>query len=247
MVEVWFFWALVAMAVCAFVIWCIAAFYISMYTPYERYRAAYRITTGVILSACCIVLFVAYAISHDTNGTHKEHLTMTDALQGFGIENDVEYPVEVGSRFDGSSGSMSVSGGLFSIDGSGAWSPATGLSLGYEYDNRSTIMEIPTQSVIFEKSDAISHSTIVLRMDVGDESSWNAPVLKGAMFERACSGGNVFIFREAHCEYTVDNQQAVRESSISLSKIISENFRDHPGSTAIVTLTPEQYDQILHG
>lgn len=169
--------------------------------------------------------------------------TYTEVAAHFGLESGKQYPLNLGSRFSGTSGHMSVSGGAFYVYGSGSWSPATAVSLGFKsLDDRSWILEVPTSRITFIQEDGATPSMAV---NLGDE--WAAG-LGFAQVNAPAPCTVRFDYGWWHCTFPEGNtttQSVLPEAEkAGLAPVVSQAFTQG-GATAEITLTPQQFDALL--
>ena len=188
-----------------------------------------------------VLLIVAYALSAAMIYFMPSPKISTSASQSevmsyFGLEEGKAYPLIVGSRVDGTKGS--VSGGFFWVDGS--MMPASSLSMGFDSDNgRSYVLEFPMSDITFVKDgESDPSATVYLRFD---ESYGSGAGIK----KRDCRVKFSWGFFYQKCE----NEELVLDSSTEqqgLATVVSRLALNDQLSITIV-LSPEQYQEILTG
>ena len=188
-----------------------------------------------------VLLIVAYALSAAMIYFMPSPKISTSASQSevmsyFGLEEGKAYPLIVGSRIDGTKGS--VSGGFFWVDGS--MMPASSLSVGFDSDDgRSYALEFPMSDITFVKDgESDPSATVYLRFD---ESYGSGAGIK----KRDCRVKFSWGFFYQKCE----NEELVLDSSTEqqgLATVVSRLALNDQLSITIV-LPPEQYQEILTG
>ena len=188
-----------------------------------------------------VLLIVAYALSAAMIYFMPSPKISTSASQSevmsyFGLEEGKAYPLIVGSRVEGTKGS--VSGGFFWVDGS--MMPASSLSVGFDSDDgRSYVLEFPMSNITFVKDgESDPSATVYLRFD---ESYGSGVGIK----KRDCRVKFSWGFFYQKCE----NEELVLDSSTEqqgLATVVSRLALNDQLSITIV-LSPEQYQEILTG
>lgn len=164
----------------------------------------------------------------------------TVAAGHFGLKSGKAYPLQLGSRFSGTSGDMSVSGGWFYVKGEGHWSPATAVSLGFENpDGRSWILEVPTDRITFVQDESADPSVNIRLNGDGDLGIIKTRTPESCSL-RIMAGWWVCEQGPVTTTYSVTPQA----EQAGLSPIIAQAFAEN-AATATITLTPDQYDALL--
>ena len=162
--------------------------------------------------------------------------SQSEVMSYFGLEEGKAYPLIVGSRVDGTKGS--VSGIFFWVDGS--MMPASSLSVGFDSDDgRSYVLEFPMSNITFVKDgESDPSATVYLRFDESYGSG-------GEIKKRDCRVKFSWGFFYKKCE----NEELVLDSSTEqqgLATVVSRLALNDQLSITIV-LSPEQYQEILTG
>ena len=188
-----------------------------------------------------VLLIVAYALSAAMIYFMPSPKISTSASQSevmsyFGLREGESYPLIVGSRVDGTKGS--VSGRFFWVDGS--MMPASSLSVGFDSDDgRSYVLEFPMSNITFVKDgESDPSATVYLRFDESYGSG-------GEIKKRDCRVKFSWGFFYKKCE----NEELVLDSSTEqqgLATVVSRLALNDQLSITIV-LSPEQYQEILTG
>ena len=188
-----------------------------------------------------VLLIVAYALSAAMiyfmpSPKISTSATQSEVMSYFGLREGESYPLIVGSRVDGTKGS--VSGGFFWVDGS--MMPASSLSVGFDSDDgRSYVLEFPMSNITFVKDgESDPSATVYLRFD---ESYGSGAEIK----KRDCRVKFSWGFFYKKCE----NEELVLDSSTEqqgLATVVSRLALNDQLSITIV-LSPEQYQEILTG
>lgn len=196
--------------------------------------------TGVVYCISSALAFAVTASDPEVQGTPAPYYEVSSH---FGLESGKEYPLELGSRFAGSSGRMEVEGGLFYTAGTGSWSPATGISVGFDaQDGRSAILEIPNSRVVYIKDpDATPSVRIDIDPSATHQGSTTPLITKGRGPCHAEFKGT-FVCVPEHSEPVLRVPPLSERAGIG--PVASEAFAEG-AATATITLTPEQYDALL--
>ena len=188
-----------------------------------------------------VVLIVAYAlfaamIYFMPSPKLSTPAPQSEVMSYFGLREGESYPLIVGSRVEGTKGS--VSGRFFWVDGS--MMPASSLSVGFDSDDgTSYILEFPMSTITFVQEDELDPSvTVHLLYD----DKYNS----GARIERKdCGAKFSWGFFHQKCE----GEELVLDSSTEqqgLAAVVSRLALREQLSITIV-LPPEQYQEILTG
>ena len=192
----------------------------------------------VIVLALWLFAYVAsaFAVYQSSLGDYKRSATQSEVMSYFGLREGESYPLIVGSRVDGTKGS--VSGRFFWVDGS--MMPASSLSVGFDSDDgRSYVLEFPMSNITFVKDgESDPSATVYLRFDESYGSG-------GEIKKRDCRVKFSWGFFYKKCE----NEELVLDSSTEqqgLATVVSRLALNDQLSITIV-LSPEQYQEILTG
>ena len=158
----------------------------------------------------------------------QKNVSVTEASASFGLKSGVEYPLDLGSRFSGTSGE--ISGGSFRIHGE--FRPATAIFIEFENGDYSDILELQTSQITFRQSDVDEPSmAITLHNGLYAFVHNNSP----------CQFVFYNLFPECQRETSVDtvvlSDQARRKG---LAPIVQDNLE-----SAVITLSPEALQELL--
>ena len=162
--------------------------------------------------------------------------SQSEVMSYFGLREGESYPLIVGSRVDGTKGS--VSGRFFWVDGS--MMLASSLSVGFNSDNgRSYVLEFPMSDITFVKDgESDPSATVYLRFD---ESYGSGAGIKKRDCRVKFSWG--FFYKKCENEELVLDSATVQQG---LATVVSRLALNDQLSITIV-LSPEQYQEILTG
>ena len=192
----------------------------------------------VIVLALWLFAYVAsaFTVYQSSLGDYERSATQSEVMSYFGLREGESYPLIVGSRVEGTKGS--VSGRFFWVDGS--MMPASSLSVGFDSDDgTSYILEFPMSTITFVQEDELDPSvTVHLLYDDKYGSG-------GGIKRRDCRVKFSWGFFYQKCE----NEELVLDSSTEqqgLATVVSRLALNDQLSITIV-LPPEQYQEILTG
>lgn len=209
-------------------------------TPSKRLKKL-GVRLGVLAMLYCIANMMVFSFLSRAFSVERTHETeYAAAAAHFGLQSGVQYPLQLGSRFAGTSGHLAVDSGLFYTRGEGAWSPATAVSLGFENpDGRSWILEIPVSRITFIQ-DAGAKPSVVVNLN----GSSYGPDFETTIDHGGCLKIEWGWWLCATGEPTVTLSVSDDAERAGLAPIVAQAFSDG-GSSATITLTPEQYDALL--
>lgn len=194
--------------------------------------------------ATMIVLYgianaVLYPVS-SSNKTTRTSATIAQVTSHYGLKPDTQYPLKLGQRFAGTSGSMTVNGNFFFVHGSGSWAPATAISVGFALQGNSYILEIPTSKITFVQSNE-AKSSVSIHIDSDINAGHNYVVREdyGSYHARVSFGW-------WYCHRTLEKSSISTTDNVSLPEVIQGAFTDGH-ARATITLSPEQYNLLLTG
>jgi hypothetical protein len=155
----------------------------------------------------------------------------------FGLQSGEKYPLLLGSRFAATSGSFDYTESLFYTQSSAQWSPSTGLSVGFQHQERSYILEFPTGTTTFVQKEGVE------------------PTVTLYLKDEASAFGDLDS-RPVDCDWQWHNFWIVCFKDDTASKLVISEETERQGlgpvvlghfSSATITLTPEMYRTILTG
>lgn len=207
----------------------------------ERRPALKKWITGLILFTLGFAAVNGIAWGTSASSIGDRSATIGEVSQQFGLTSGDEYPLVLGSRISGSSGSGSVSGNFFSIYGESSTQPATAISISFTHGDASYILEIPTSKITFKKSEGPSKVQLFLNdRDLYDGYAEN-PVASTTFTYGACR--LVMVNLWLNCVKPQTSAKTTLNSAVQrqgLSPVVAKNL-----DSAIVTLTPSAYKQLL--
>lgn len=171
--------------------------------------------------------------------THRasRSISVCDVSQDMGLVSGKSYPVEVGARIGGSGGSGYFYSGLFGGSGHINIQPASALSVGFDYKDKSAILEFPLRQMTFVKDEAATtpRMTINLRCESSVKGS---QTYKLAPRHWVLDSGILYFDQK-----TTETGPYVVDSAVlanGLAPIVADNL-----ANVEVRLSPELYLKIL--
>ena len=180
----------------------------------------------------------------------NEPLAYSYVSEQMGLSSGNSYPLVLGSRTGGSSGETDVSttltSGLFSARATttmqSSSTPASAVSLGYTYEGKTYILEMPTSRITFIQSEDGEPSVTIW---LSGESTFD---FGQKVYEPYAATGCQWTFNNilVMCLWPDYNGPAptptidAHASDVGLAPVIQGGF-----DRATITLTPEMYRQLL--
>ena len=198
---------------------------------------------------------VATVIAMIITGVNKPHtpgpepIAFTYVAEQMGLVSGDTYPLMLGGRIGGSEGetdvSTTVTAGLFSAGATttmqGSSSPASAVSLGYTYEEKTYILEMPTSRITFIQSETETPSVIVW---LRDEQTYDFGNAAYAEYSGDCIWGfNNILWTCRWPEYVeTDPIPTISQNAfdVGLAPVVQGGF-----DRATITLTPDMYRQLL--
>lgn len=152
-----------------------------------------------------------------------------------GLKSGTAYPVVLGDRVAGSSGSAYVYGGIFTSSASVDIQPGSAVSMGFQSGNSSYIFEIPMSQVTFKQSDDNeSYVTFYLGDDTG--SSFGDSTVK----KTNCRNAVASVVLVRRCDFVPTYHPYEDSLRRGLAPVVA-GFLD----SATIELSPELYQDVL--
>ncbi|MEO7904913.1 MAG: hypothetical protein ABIR91_03920 [Candidatus Saccharimonadales bacterium] len=220
--------------------------------PVRRKRSTrLRWWLGIVIAAAtsfAVVNTTTYLVS--ANSGERSRATVSEVAKSFGFVSGKAYPLVLGDRFVGSSGELDIQSGLFSFTASGSTKPATAISVSFEHQGKSYLLELPTKNITFIQAD---DKKPVLKINLKHRnalySDYNYSSGKGLGSLDTLVTRTFGDCAEQWVDFTLRCIRPVETTEIrigktidldGLSPIMDEHFRN-----AQITLTPEMYHQLL--
>ncbi|HEY8885898.1 MAG TPA: hypothetical protein VIM31_00130 [Candidatus Microsaccharimonas sp.] len=207
----------------------------------RNYRWWKELITGLVLFAIGVAAVSGIAWAVSAGSTADRSATIGEVSKDFGLTSGKEYPLVLGSRISGSSGSGHIVSNFFSVYGSASEQPATAISVSFTHNDASYILEIPTAKITFRKSDGPSKVQLFLNTNKLYDEYAEDPAASTTFSYGACKPVVVNLWlncvKPQTDAVTVLNESVQRKG---LSPIVADNL-----DSAVITLTPEAYTQLL--
>lgn len=205
-------------------------------SPQEKLRTK-LIVTGVLFT---IGLAILNAISLFVSTTSEEHRRAlpSEVSAQFGLVAGEAYPFIIGDRIEGSTGEGFIRSGLFTTRGGFTIQPGSAVSVGFQHEANSYILELPMSGLTFVQDEDAEPSIVVYLQED----------------RRQAIQGSAVTATYGPCEYKLQDflwmchkEQLTTDYSLEqslirggLAPIVADTFQ-----SATITLTPEMYAQLL--
>lgn len=200
-----------------------------------------------------IMMFVAnllsvgatYVQTRDESPTDHHWISICEVTKQMGLESGRDYTAEVGARVGGSYGDGYFWSGIFTHGGSLHIQPGSALSVGFDYQGKSSIFELPLSKTTFVQSTNAAKPSIKLTLDCGrDDYDYDhlVGVSQVSHYTPARWRFDSGLFTLTHNLVSVDEPIPDNPNLVNygLAPIVNDNL---VGVT--VTLSPELYAKIL--
>jgi hypothetical protein len=197
--------------------------------------------TGVIIFAVGVTAVNGISWIASSSSIGDRSATIGEVSKSFGLTSANEYPLVLGSRISGSSGSGYVSGSFFSVHGSSSEQPASAISVSFTHGDASYILEIPTAKITFKQSEGPSKVQLFLDTDTLYDWYTEYPTAKTAFTYGACQPVVVNLW--LNCVKPQTSATTVLNATVQrkgLSPLVAKHL-----DSAVITLTPEEYKLLL--
>mgnify|MGYP000843582907 FL=1 len=212
---------------------------------FTRYTKKWWVSAvGIMVVLYAVVNAMVYSASMISTPTPQDKTnsaSVTQAASYYGLKSDTQYPLELGERFAGTSGNISFNGNFFFIHGSGSWTPATAVSIGFSSQDKSYILEIPMSKITFVQS-STANPSVNIHIDPNAIASNNYTIQN---YYSACHARVSFGWW--YCHRALERSSLSVTNSTGLSEVIQSAFVDNGDTHVTITLTPEQYQLLLRG
>lgn len=181
---------------------------------------------------------ISHAVTRSDKGTEPYDMNICDVMEAMGLKSKHEYDVEVGARVGGSYGDGYFTSGLFGGSGSIHIAPGSALSVGFDYQDKSTILELPLRKMTFVKDASSTHPTISLRLAC-EEKVWASRAVHLAPAHWRLDSGILILVQEVTMRDTpMPNDSSYFEDD--LAPLVDRYLQ-----SVEVRLSPELYAKIL--
>lgn len=179
------------------------------------------------LAVYAFVIFVS--LMANLNSTEFNQHNNSEVIEkGYGLIAEKEYPLEYGSRVEGSGGEASVSSGFFSASAHVLFQPASALSVTFHYQGKSYILELPMEKITFQQRKGPE----TISFKIGGKRDGK----RGSIYFN-------WVFRRDKLPLRKQEwfQDTVKTTSLG------EYLNSGPFQMATITLKPKSYQKILNG
>lgn len=156
----------------------------------------------------------------------------------FGLVPGQAYPMVIGDRIIGPSGSGWLSSGLFTVRGGFDIQPGSAVSVGFQHEEKSYILELPMSGITFVQDEEAEPSIVVY---LEEHSRYYSVTTDVSYTYGPCT----FVLQDflwmCHKE-TVSVEYSFFDeiTRAGLAPVVADNFQ-----SAVITLTPEMYAELL--
>lgn len=197
-------------------------------------------TADALFSIACVYAFICAFILvvslFMTMGQSYQYASAQEvAAKAFNLESDTEYPLRYGTRVEGSSGYAEIQDGLFSASAKVNLQAASSLSVNYQYEKNSYILELPMNRIRFVQQSE-GESSIRLRIS---NAEFGSSLDEGQRTIRFL--GVPFFYHPPKTLEETGWFKSYKEDG-QLGPLVSDHFE-----SAVITLNPEDYSKILGG
>jgi hypothetical protein len=174
----------------------------------------------------------------DTTANEWTTVSICDVTKQMGLESGRDYNAEVGARIGGSYGDGYFWGGIFGGHGSVHVQPGSALSIGFDYQGKSAIFELPLAKTTFIKADDATKPSVKLALNCGTSVYASQVSHLGAAHWRLDSGLLMLVQDVTERDAPVLKDQSLVTNG--LAPIVSQHL-----AAVTITLSPELYAKIL--
>ena len=218
-----------------------------------RNRAQKRAVGVGMVFALALGFAAANTISYTWTAHHGQtrEATIGEVVQHFGLKSGKVYPLALGGLIKGTSGDIDVSSGLFYTSVDAKFTPSQSVKIGFNDGNKSYILELPNR-ISYTISETSEPSVRLWISHAGDDFYYfNSASGKGV------NGVDTLVEYDytpckqvwrnlvLQCEHDVVGKTVTVGGTLEsrgLIPIVQEYF-----DRAEITLTQEQYSQLLNG
>lgn len=193
----------------------------------------------LILSGNFVSGVVSFATTRsDTTTNEWATVSICDVTKQMGLESGRDYNAEVGARIGGSYGDGYFWSGMFGGSGSVHIQPGSALSIGFDYQGKSAVFELPLAKTTFVKADSTTKPSVKLALDCGTSVYASQVSHLAPAHWRLDSGILMLVQDVAERDAPVLKDQSLITNG--LAPIVSQHL-----SAVTITLSPELYAKIL--
>lgn len=197
------------------------------------------LTAIVYVVANAVLVFATSTIEKwDWEEDYPRPATFTEAQEASGFTSGYEYPLVIGDRGSVSYKKEEVYHGLFYFRMTSQTVSGSSILVNYEHpDGVLEIIEIPISMINFKIVDTSEDTSLVI-----DLGAINAPA-EGYTINRSCNTEVVWGWWALSCEDTATLTTPTGNEGVA--GLLQRAFATSPGKIVVMTVTEEQYYQIL--
>lgn len=193
----------------------------------------------LILAGNFVSGVVSFATTRsDTTTNEWAIVSICDVAKQMGLESGRDYNAEVGARIGGSYGDGYFWSGIFGGSGSVHIQPGSALSIGFDYQGKSAIFELPLAKTTFVKADSTTKPSVQLALNCNTGVYASQVSHLAPAHWRIDSGMLMLVQDVTEKDAPVPKDQSLITNG--LAPIVSQHL-----SAVTITLSPELYAKIL--
>lgn len=197
------------------------------------------LVSQLILVAVGNLFFLGFSalITQRDVATVSVDANVCDAMGQMGLESTRTYPVEVGARMGGTYGNGYFWSGLFTSEGKLSMAPGSALSVGFDYQGKSAILELPVKRITFVKDAVDTKPTVAIKLKCKKLVDATQIVHYGPLHLRLDSGVLLMARDEIGREGLMISKSVTADG---LAPLVAANLK-----SVEIHLSPELYSKIL--
>jgi hypothetical protein len=202
----------------------------------DHQNTRYRLKVFVVAFLTCAVIGNAFtaAISPGAHISDPRPITNRDAAAHFGLQSSHSYPLVIGSKVGGASGSVITTSGFFSATTAVSLRPATAINVSFTHGDSSWILTLSTDIITFHQKAGDPSMVLTLNKHPYNAAHWDKQY-------SGCHWG--FLNLAVGCAKQLTRATIVmdtRADKLGLPTVISGSL-----VRADITLPPKLYAQIV--
>lgn len=207
------------------------------FAPEPQERFGVKLSTSLFLFGLGLFVLNAMSLAASWASQGDRDAQPADISTQFGLIPGEPYPLIIGDRIEGSTGEGYIRSGLFTTRGGFSIQPGSAVSVGFQHQENSYILELPMSGLTFVQ-DRNAEPSVVVYLQERSRQYYTSGV-------SYTYGPCEFVLQDfllmCHKE-TLAVTYNLSESVIrgGLAPVVADNF-----TSATITLTPEMYAELL--